>query len=357
VRPGNGVTSMFYKWDEAEGGWFWTPDQDKAFWMPASTTVVSQGKWEGKSPAFFNVEIINWLAANPMAPPDGVEAKSLDIISREFRVNPGQRTATDQAKLQSTLGTNKMQSTALYDGKTDEEVVLDEVALSPDDTVVIRNSNGSHFTLNGYCTKVMVANCNNCTFTFNGKILTATAEFFMCQALTIEQNTAIKTLQIDGCTGVTIAVDAEDNFQSIVWAGTRDMSVSFADTGLTGTTGFEQMSSRVLGGDEPLREDISQFKTFLEDGEVVTEKVIRLKNGFPSTEREKREFDERQAQNMAAFIKNSGLKIKRTGQRTATERPGRNDPCHCGSTKKYKKCCLLADEEADAAERLVFQGN
>jgi uncharacterized protein YecA (UPF0149 family) len=20
---------------------------------------------------------------------------------------------------------------------------------------------------------------------------------------------------------------------------------------------------------------------------------------------------------------------------------GRNDPCHCGSGKKYKKCCLL----------------
>ncbi len=23
----------------------------------------------------------------------------------------------------------------------------------------------------------------------------------------------------------------------------------------------------------------------------------------------------------------------------------RNDPCHCGSGKKYKKCCLEADEE------------
>ena len=22
---------------------------------------------------------------------------------------------------------------------------------------------------------------------------------------------------------------------------------------------------------------------------------------------------------------------------------GRNDPCHCGSGKKYKKCCLLND--------------
>lgn len=25
---------------------------------------------------------------------------------------------------------------------------------------------------------------------------------------------------------------------------------------------------------------------------------------------------------------------------------GRNDPCHCGSGKKYKKCCLLVEEAA-----------
>ena len=25
---------------------------------------------------------------------------------------------------------------------------------------------------------------------------------------------------------------------------------------------------------------------------------------------------------------------------------GRNDPCHCGSTKKYKACCLAKDETA-----------
>jgi tetratricopeptide (TPR) repeat protein len=29
-------------------------------------------------------------------------------------------------------------------------------------------------------------------------------------------------------------------------------------------------------------------------------------------------------------------------------KPGRNDPCHCGSGNKYKKCCLAKD---DAAER------
>ena len=30
---------------------------------------------------------------------------------------------------------------------------------------------------------------------------------------------------------------------------------------------------------------------------------------------------------------------------------GRNEPCHCGSGKKYKKCHLEADEKADRKDR------
>lgn len=30
------------------------------------------------------------------------------------------------------------------------------------------------------------------------------------------------------------------------------------------------------------------------------------------------------------------------------QRPGRNDPCHCGSDKKYKHCCLSLDDTKDA---------
>ena len=30
------------------------------------------------------------------------------------------------------------------------------------------------------------------------------------------------------------------------------------------------------------------------------------------------------------------------------QRPGRNDPCHCGKNKKYKHCCLSLDETKDA---------
>lgn len=35
----------------------------------------------------------------------------------------------------------------------------------------------------------------------------------------------------------------------------------------------------------------------------------------------------------------------------ATARPGRNEPCYCGSGRKYKHCCLEKDEAAAAAAR------
>jgi tetratricopeptide (TPR) repeat protein len=34
---------------------------------------------------------------------------------------------------------------------------------------------------------------------------------------------------------------------------------------------------------------------------------------------------------------------------------GRNDPCPCGSGKKYKRCCLTKDEEAERALAAVAQ--
>ncbi|MEJ2109073.1 MAG: SEC-C metal-binding domain-containing protein [Acidobacteriota bacterium] len=36
--------------------------------------------------------------------------------------------------------------------------------------------------------------------------------------------------------------------------------------------------------------------------------------------------------------------------------PGRNDPCYCGSGKKYKKCCLAKDENARQARKSEFEG-
>lgn len=34
---------------------------------------------------------------------------------------------------------------------------------------------------------------------------------------------------------------------------------------------------------------------------------------------------------------------------------GRNEPCHCGSGKKYKRCCAAADEAAQAAKAPTYE--
>ena len=37
-------------------------------------------------------------------------------------------------------------------------------------------------------------------------------------------------------------------------------------------------------------------------------------------------------------------------------KPGRNDPCTCGSGKKYKQCCLAAEQaELQAPEELLWR--
>lgn len=68
-----------------------------------------------------------------------------------------------------------------------------------------------------------------------------------------------------------------------------------------------------------------------------TSQVIRLPNGFPTTKREKDAFEATQEANMKIMAEKMGIVVPRA--KTATKKVGRNDPCSCGSTRKYKKCC------------------
>ncbi len=72
------------------------------------------------------------------------------------------------------------------------------------------------------------------------------------------------------------------------------------------------------------------------------ERLIRLANGFPTTEREAREFNRKQEFNVQQLAKEAGITIGRKAKPTANI--GRNDPCVCGSGKKYKKCCGAGGE-------------
>lgn len=97
-------------------------------------------------------------------------------------------------------------------------------------------------------------------------------------------------------------------FHSVVWAGTRDISLRITDKELhyevgfffflkvfhSAQTGFEQMRAKT----DVLREDIDQFIIRYVDDELLNERLIRLENGFPTTQREKDDFEARQEKNM-----------------------------------------------------------
>ena len=53
-----------------------------------------------------------------------------------------------------------------------------------------------------------------------------------------------------------------------------------------------------------------------------------------------------QAERVLAQLDDYALYTRRTGPRRSEARPGRNEPCSCGSGKKYKRCCGAADASA-----------
>ena len=54
---------------------------------------------------------------------------------------------------------------------------------------------------------------------------------------------------------------------------------------------------------------------------------------------------EQVAKPTAASGASDGSEVKQPKRKTAAQKVGRNDPCPCGSGKKYKKCCGRADAD------------
>jgi hypothetical protein len=86
---------------------------------------------------------------------------------------------------------------------------------------------------------------------------------------------------------------------------------------------------------------------------------------FPLTEENRRQgaqaVEEIQQRSILTYLsdRNSARIVSGGTVKCETRKPGRNDPCHCGSAKKYKKCCEAKDRqndmEAAAASGLVIQ--
>lgn len=247
----------------------------------------------------------------------------------------------ERIKLQALLGGAKSQAMKLFSGKTSDVRRIEKDSLSsPNTTVVFKQCVNCHYTIGAYCTKVVIQGCQNCTFVFQSKILTCVLEVYQCTQVNLEIATAIKTLQLDMCDGVSVAYDSEKNMQDVVWAGVEKLSVQVQHS-VMGTLSHTSGFSQILGEFNNItmdRKEHEQFIIRVIRGKLVQERLVRLANGFPTTERETAEFERREEANIQKLAKDAGITIGRK-QDPAKALIGRNDKCVCGSGKKYKKCC------------------
>ena len=187
-------------------------------------------------------------------------------------------------------------------------------------------------TLCRYCLKVYFQGCTNCNVTFSGKILTGTLETFKCENLTLQVNTKCGTIQGDICDGLDVTFGKKEDFIMMVWAGCEKVKLGFADADDSLVTGFTEMDKERAN----VNKERSQFKLSIVGGKLVQEPVVRLANGFTTTAREKKVFDDNQEFAIQQMAKTMGITIK-PGKKGIKVKV--NDPCPCGSGKKVKKCC------------------
>jgi len=250
----------------------------------------------------------------------------------ERNENPGEVDPKELKKLQAQFGNPKEQAAKYILGKRGLKETFGEGSHEPQATVYFKNCHDCDFILDAMCTKVLIEDCHNCKITLNQKIITNTLDIWKCNDSQLHVNTKIGTLQADICKKLKVDFSLKGDFTTMVWAGVYDLSLSFLDSGEILQTGFSQMAEKYPG----LNDGIDQFIIRFLEGELVSEQIVRLANGYPTTEREAKAFDEKQEQLLKKLAQEAGITIGKKKQ----EKIAPNSVCpKCESGKKYKKCC------------------
>ena len=103
---------------------------------------------------------------------------------------------------------------------------------------------------------------------------------------------------------------------------------------------------RAYGQHDPViaykEEGYQMFESMIESIKEETVRRMFLVRVQPQQEVKR----EKVAKETGAAGANDGSVIKKAPVRNAAKKVGPNDPCPCGSGKKYKKCCMQKDKEA-----------
>jgi len=251
----------------------------------------------------------------------------------------------EERKAQAQVGNAKEQIIHHIRDKKGETVHIRDADIKPESTLYVKGCEDCEINFHAKCTKVMIEGCRRCKFTLKGRILTNIAEVWKCADTNVAITAEIKTLQLDICRNLALTFETRDNLHNIVWAGVYNLSIDFKDEPQTAphVTGYDQMKEKHAD----LNPIHDQFIVRNLKGDITSEMVVRLANGYPTTEREAQEFDtqkEKNEKNAEEFIRkkllDSGITLGK--KKAEGKKVGRNDPCTCGSGKKAKKCCAAS---------------
>jgi len=238
----------------------------------------------------------------------------------------------EQSKLQAMFGNGKQQAAKYCLNQKGKKETLNDTSVLPQATVFFKNCHDCEYTLDAMCTKVLIESCHNTTIVFKQKIITSIIEIYKTDNFNLDIQTKVETLQADVCNGLNVKYKSKEMYQSMVWAGVKGLSLHFVEENYTLNTGFDEMEK--LHGE--LKLTIDQFITRWVKDSLITERVIRLDNGFPTTEREKKVYDDRQEEALQKLAKDAGINI---GKKSEKKIPPNSICPKCKSGLKYKKCC------------------
>ncbi|KAL6052749.1 hypothetical protein QOT17_018383 [Balamuthia mandrillaris] len=259
----------------------------------------------------------------------------------------------EAARIQAQLGSAKEKDLKLVKGQKGVKETIPKGAVAGRGSVYFENCKDCEYIVNSISVKVLIEKCENCTIILNGPILTNMVEMWKCNNVILSVNTMVMTLQIDLCNEVNLTYSSKEHFHSVVWAGVRNMTVSFADAEKEALqTGLDEMLIEY----PDTNDTTDQFIIREVNGEILSEQIVRLSNGYPTTEREAKEFDEKQAKNAVqaeAYIRklvkfagdSLGIKDK---QKDAEGKTGRAK-FPCDVAKKYKTCYVPTSNEQTAS--------
>lgn len=211
-------------------------------------------------------------------------------------------------KMQAMFGNAKTQLAKYLLNEDGKKLVLNESNLNKDATILFKNCINGYYEIDSPCTKILIESCNGTTIVLGDKILTSTVDIYKCDNFSLQCNVKLGTLQADMCKKLMVQFKNKELITQLVWAGVYDLDVKFEENPeLNLSTGLDVMKKRY----PDVRETIDQFSVRHIKNQVICERIIRLDNGFPTTSREKKIYDDRQEEAIQRLAKESGITIGR----------------------------------------------